>query len=220
VDSVFFIENILNAEEVSELLSRIDVIGFVDGKDSATGMARAVKHNQQIPAEKVPDLMPVLSRAILGNNLFNILTMPRTVSNILVSRYQPGMEYGTHTDAAIMNSGHRSDISFTLFLSEPDSYEGGDLILETPFGEQAVRLKPGSLILYPTGELHRVSPVTSGERIVIVGWVESRIRDSRKRQILLDLETARKHYLEKAGHDRVADLLLKSSMNLRRMWDE
>ncbi|WP_341327635.1 Fe2+-dependent dioxygenase [Methylotuvimicrobium sp. KM2] len=220
MDSVFVIKDVLTAEQVASICNSLEQVEFDDGKVTAAGMAKSVKNNQQVMVDKVPDLMPLLSQAIMANPLFNALTMPRAVVNVMLSRYQVGMEYGTHTDAAIMPGGNRADISFTLFLSSPEAYDGGDLVLETALGEQRIRLNAGSLILYPTGELHRVSPVTRGERIVIVGWIQSRIRDSRKRQILLDLENVRKQYLEKVGHDRTAELMLKTSMNLRRMWDE
>lgn len=127
---------------------------------------------------------------------------------------------GMHTDSAIMNTGYRSDISFTLSLTDPETYEGGELVMETSFGEQPIKIPAGTLIIYPTGGLHRVAPVTQGVRLVVVGWVQSRIRDAAKRQILLDMHQARKAYLQKVGHDRNADLMFKSSENLRRMWDD
>ncbi|MBT00013.1 MAG: Fe2+-dependent dioxygenase [Oceanospirillaceae bacterium] len=220
MDSVYMIKDVLKPEQVEQVLGMLNDDAFVDGKTTAVGMAQSVKTNEQIDAEKIPGLTDLLSKTVVANRFFRQLAMPRAVSNIMVSRYREGMEYGTHTDAAIMPSGNRSDISFTLFLTGPDSYEGGELSIETPFGDQQLKLNAGSLILYPTGELHRVMPVTKGERIVVVGWVQSRVRDSRKRQILIDLDTARQEYLKNVGHDRSADLLLKSTTNLRRMWDE
>lgn len=220
MNAVYTLQNVLTPEQLQQVLGWLTDDVFVDGKLTATGMAQAVKLNQQVDASKVPGLMELLSQAVLGHPLFRQLAMPRAVSKLMVSRYQEGMAYGTHTDAAIMDTGHRSDISFTLFLNDPDAYEGGDLALETAFGEQRIKLKAGSLILYPTGGLHRVLPVTRGERLVVVGWVQSRIRDAHKREIVLELDQVRKAYLDKVGHDRMADLLLKSTINLRRMWDE
>jgi PKHD-type hydroxylase len=220
MDSVFIIKDIFSRAIVTDVLNMIEAMAFHDGGKTASGMAKAVKNNQQLPMEEVPGLAELITANLVENRLFRQLTMPKAVANIMVSRYQVGMSYGTHTDSAIMPSGHRSDISFTLFLSDPEAYKGGELVLESSFGNHPVRLKAGSMIIYPTGELHRVSPVTEGERIAIVGWVESRIRDSRKRQIVLDLDKARAAYLEKIGHDRHADLLLKSLTNLRRMWDD
>lgn len=220
MESVFVLRDVLSPELLEQLHSLIATHSFTDGKLTATGMAKGVKNNEQIDAIEAPQLLDFLRRHVINNPLFRELAMPRALSHLMVSRYGAGMEYGSHTDAAIMPSGNRTDVSFTLFLAAPDSYEGGDLVLETPFGEQRVKLAAGSMILYPTGELHRVLPVTRGERLAVVGWVQSRVRDPHKRQLLLDLEQARQAYLEKVGHDRAADLMLKSSMNLRRMWDE
>lgn len=220
VESVFVLKDILSAAQLDEVLTLVNGACFEDGKSTASGMARDVKSNEQLLAESIPGLIPKLSNYVIQNPAFRRFAMPKAVSNIMVSRYQVGMEYGTHTDSAIMPSGNRSDISFTLFLSDPNAYDGGELAMETSFGEKRIRLEAGSLVLYPTGGLHRVTPVTRGERIAVVGWVESRIRDSRRRQIILDLDQARREYLEKVGHDRTADLLVKSTANLRRMWDE
>jgi PKHD-type hydroxylase len=220
MESVYILKDILSKEQVYKVIKDLNDSAFVDGKSTASGMAKNVKNNEQVDISKVPGLLDLIVNSVTRNEAFKHLTMAKNVSNILVSRYKDGMEYGRHTDNAIMGSGFRSDISFTLFLTEPDSYEGGDLTLETVFGDKKIKLEAGSLIFYPTGELHRVAPVTKGERIVIVGWVESRIRDSRKRQLVLDLVQVRKQYLKKNGHDMHADLLLKSTENLKRMWDE
>lgn len=220
MQSTFVIPDLLPKDKVQDILNRLQGLTFRSGKETASGMARDVKSNEQLRVEEVPGLSDELSKVLYGNSVFVGIAMPRAIGNLLVSRCGEGMGYGTHTDAAIMPGGHRSDISFTLFLSDRDSYEGGSLAMETPFGEQNIRLRAGSLVLYPTGELHRVTPVTRGERLVIVGWVQSRIRDALKRQILIDLEIVRRQYLDKIGHDRQADLLLKSSTNLRRLWDE
>lgn len=220
MNSVYVLPEVLNAEQRQQVLGLLSEGLFVDGKTSAAGMAMAVKSNEQADASKVPGLIELLSQSVFGHPLFVQLAMPRAVSNVQVSRYRTGMAYGTHTDAAYMPSGKRADISFTLFLNEPADYDGGELSLETAFGEQRVKLNAGSLIMYPTGSLHQVLPVTRGERLVVVGWVQSRIRDAAKREILLDLDRALKSYKDKVGHDRIADLLLKSSTNLRRMWDE
>lgn len=220
MDALFVIKQILSPEQLAEVRALIEGAEFVEGKSTAKGMARNVKNNEQVLAESVPDLLPLLSKLVANNALFKALSIPRAVSGVVVSRYREGMDYGFHTDTAVLSSGTRADLSFTLFLSDPASYDGGELALQTPLGEQRLKLEAGSLVLYSTGELHRVNPVTRGERLAVVGWVQSRVRDARKRQILIDLDTARKIWLEKVGHDATADLLLKSSTNLRRLWDE
>jgi len=193
------VRDVLAPELLEQLHALIAAHPFTDGKLTATGMAKGVKNNEQIDATEAPQLLDFLRRHVINNPLFRELAMPRALSHLMVSRYSAGMEYGSHTDAAIMPSGNRADVSFTLFLAAPDSYEGGELALETPFGEQRVKLAAGSMILYPTGELHRVLPVTSGERLAVVGWVQSRVRDAHRRQLLLDLEQARRAYLERWG---------------------
>lgn len=220
MESVYVLKNILDADAVDSILSTLREEDFRDGRDTAAGMARAVKHNEQIEIARLPGVVDLLTAKVAQNTAFRNVAMPRHVSNIIVSRYRPGMSYGLHTDNAVLRSGHRADISFTLFLSDPDSYEGGELCLVTAFGEQRVKLPAGSLVLYPTGMLHRVDEVSAGERIAVVGWVQSRVRDPRHREILIDLDRVRVEYLKNAGHDHAADLLLKTSTNLRRMWDE
>jgi len=217
---VYVIENLLSAEEAAAVLQRIAGIEMEDGKRTAQGMARIVKNNLQLTREQAPELIGELTGKIAANRHVRMLAMPRQVGNVRISRYAEGMEYGKHTDAAVMPGGLRADLSFTLFLTDPSSYEGGELAIETQAGERRVKLRPGSMLLYATGALHRVLPVVRGGRIVVVGWIQSRIRDAAKRELILDLEMARRAHLQAVGHDRAADLLLKSTENLRRMWDE
>ncbi len=219
MDGTYVIPDVLTAQEVEALRQKVAEFEFADGQKTASGMAKSVKKNLQLTAREAPELIKELAMKVASLKPVQALAMPRALVRIMISRYHPGMAYGTHTDAAVID-GHRSDVSFTLFLSDPESYAGGELALETPFGEKRIKLKPGSMVVYPTGVLHRVTELTSGERLAVVGWFESRIRDARKRQIIMDVEVARKAYLDKAGHDRIADLLLKTSTNLRRMWDE
>lgn len=217
---MYVIENVLSAEEVTAVLQRIAGIEMEDGRRTAHGMARNVKNNLQLSGQQAPELFRELSQKIGANRRVQMFAMPRRIGNVKISRYVEGMEYGTHTDAAIMPGDLRADLSFTLFLTEPSSYEGGELALESPLGERRVKLRPGGMVLYATGSLHRVMPVVRGERLAIVGWIQSRIRDPAKRELILDLEVARQAHLKAAGHDRAADLLLKSTENLRRMWDD
>jgi PKHD-type hydroxylase len=116
-------------------------------------------------------------------------------------------------------SGGRSDLSFTVFLSEPDAYDGGSLVLEDPSGEESIRLPAGHAIVYPSTLLHRVEPVTRGERLVAVGWMESRIRHRDQRELLFELDTARRLVFERSGKDEVFDLISRSYTNLLRRWD-
>ena len=157
--------------------------------------------------------------ALLANTAFRSIARPKDFVNMLASRYQPGMAYGTHVDNALMG-GVRTDLSFTLFLKEPDSYEGGALVIEGNDGESEIKLPAGSLVLYPTTTLHHVSEVTSGERLAIVGWVRSYVRSHENRETLFDLENSIAS-LRLANVDRaILDRLLKVKANLMRGWVE
>jgi PKHD-type hydroxylase len=138
---------------------------------------------------------------------------------LMFSRYEPGMNYGSHVDDALMQ-GLRTDVSFTLFLSDPESYDGGELVIETASGEDAIKLDPGALVAYPTTTLHRVNEVTRGERLAVVGWARSFIRDAAQRELLFDLDTARRQIFAREGKTAEFDLISKSAANLMRMWVE
>ncbi len=148
-----------------------------------------------------------------------LATRPKTILGPLFSRYQPGHAYGAHVDDALMG-GVRTDVAFTLFLSEPGSCDGGELIIDTAAGEEAFKLAAGSVVTYPATTLHRVAPVTRGERLAAVGWVRSFVRDAAHRELLFDLETARRRLFDRDGKTAEGDLLAKCAANLLRMWCE
>jgi PKHD-type hydroxylase len=141
---------------------------------------------------------------------------------MLFSRYEAGMSYGRHIDNALMGNQDflRSDISLTLFLSPPSTYEGGELVIESTDAEQAYKLEAGSVIVYPSSTLHRVEPVTEGVRLVAVAWVQSLVREPSEREILFDLDTARRAIFTKQGKTIEFDLISKSHANLLRKWAE
>lgn len=193
---------------------------FEDGKATAGWAAKRVKSNEQLKAgPRLDALRRDVRLALERHELFDAYALPKSVFRILASRYRPGMEYGLHVDDAIM-SGHRADLSFTLFLSDPASYEGGELIVEGTEGQTAVKLEPGQAVLYPTGALHRVAPVTAGERLAVVGWIQSLVRRADQREILFDLDqTIRALHQANAPHGAI-DRLLKTKTNLLRQWAE
>ena len=150
--------------------------------------------------------------------LVQAAAFPRRIHGLLFSRSGAGEGYGRHVDNAWMGGG-RSDLSFSLFLSEPEAYAGGALVLETPAGEESFRLPAGHALVYPSTLLHRVEPVTAGERLVAVGWIESRIRHADQRELLFELDTARRCLFARHGKDEIFDLVSRSYSNLLRRWD-
>lgn len=217
------IPDLLNSDELEYLNRQLKQAKFVDGKLTAGWHAKLVKQNQQLAnAGPATDLKRIIQAAIGRNSLFQAIARPKMVHSILFSRYQAGMEYGRHVDNALMGGNHfwRSDISFTVFLNAPESYEGGELIIESADSEASHKLAAGSAIAYPSTTLHRVSPVTSGERLVSVGWVQSLIRDADKREILFDLDTVKRSLFAQDGKSDEFDLVSKSVANLLRRWVE
>ncbi len=216
---ILVIGDVLNADDIAKVTDRIDALKFIDGNASAGWHAKLVKNNIQADRSQ-PDYMPLnraVTEAIMRNPGFRIAARPRHITPLLFSRYKDGMEYGTHVDDPLMYN-LRSDISFTLFLADPKTYEGGELVMETTAGEQGFKLEAGQMIIYPSTTLHRVTPVTKGERIAAVGWCQSYVRDAGKREILYDLDTTRRAIFEKEKKSREFDVISRCHANLLRMW--
>jgi len=149
--------------------------------------------------------------------------LPLYVASPLYARYRPGMTYGDHLDDPIMGAEgvkYRSDIALTVFLNPPQEYDGGELVIRTPAGDQAVKLEAGDAVLYPAGTLHRVSPVSRGERLVAVTWVQSLVRDPSRREILYGLNAAREKLLREAPDALETAQVNAAYLNLIRMWSE
>lgn len=215
------IGNVIGQTELAELRTALDNVRFLDGRATAGYAAREVKDNRQADPldRKAAALRALVAEKMLSNELFRLAARPKQLSPILFSRYEPGRKYGSHVDDAIMG-GMRADVSFTLFLSDPGSYDGGELVIETPAGDEAIKLEAGSMIVYPATSLHHVAEITRGERLAAVGWARSFIRDEAKRELLFDLDTARSRLFAREGKSEDYDLLSKSSANLLRMWAE
>jgi PKHD-type hydroxylase len=217
---IIAIAEVLSATDVAEVTAGLASATFVDGRSTAGWAAKLVKANLQ--AERGPLLDAVsgmVERRLAAQPVFTLALRPKTVLGPLFSRYEAGHEYGLHVDDALMG-GMRTDCSFTLFLSPPESYDGGELIISTSAGEDAYKLAAGSLVAYPSSSLHRVAPVTRGVRLAAVGWVRSYIRDAGQRELLFDLETARRRLFDREGKSEDGDLLAKCAANLARLWSE
>lgn len=217
------IPDIITPAEARQVRDRVLQLKFVDGSATAGVYARTVKRNQQLEnSPETQKLQEFVMQALMRSLEFERFAFPRNMKPIMFSRYEPGMEYGTHVDNAVMSGRPpvRSDVSLTLFLSEPDTYDGGELTIQTLTGEEQIKLPAGSIVTYPSSTLHRVAPVTRGVRVAAVTWVQSMIRDPACREILSDLETTRRTIFETQGKTREFDLISKSFANLMRMWAE
>ena len=193
---------------------------FVDGRATAGWHARAVKRNLQARRTgPVEAAQKTIERALLAHPVFVAAARPKSIVVLRINRYEAGMTYGNHVDDALIG-GVRTDLSFTLFLADPASYEGGALVIEDTFGERAVKLPAGELFLYPSTTLHRVELVTAGVRVAAFGWVRSYVRDPAQREILFDLETALRAVHDRDGKSPLFDSLAKTRTNLLRMWAE
>jgi PKHD-type hydroxylase len=191
---------------------------FEDGARTAGAMARAVKANQQAQdSAETRAVLGMVEQALIAHATFRSAARPKGFVRLMVSRYGPGQTYGTHVDDAIMAEA-RTDLSFTLFLSDPETYAGGALVIEDRLEDRAIRLAPGEAILYASTTLHRVEPVTEGTRLAVVGWIESWIRDPARRDMLMDLDEAIAHEAASSADPGQLARLQKTRSNLIRMW--
>ncbi|MGV8989588.1 MAG: Fe2+-dependent dioxygenase [Cypionkella sp.] len=214
------IDNLLSAAEISALRDAALDLPFGDGRATAGAHARAVKANDQaLPCPELDAILGKVEQALAASPLFRSAARPKAVSKLILSRYRDGHTYGLHVDDALMQ-GLRTDLSFTLFLAEPDAYDGGALIVEDMFEARAIKLAAGEMILYPASTLHRVEPVGRGERLAVVGWVQSLIRDAAQREVLFDLDLVIEACFAEGGKTEVFDRLAKTRSNLLRMWAE
>jgi PKHD-type hydroxylase len=214
------IGDVLSAAEVADARAVLDAARFADGRATAGWAARRVKDNEQAEGDMAVDaLRETIEARLHAHALFALATRPKIILGPMFSRYAAGHAYGAHVDDAMID-GVRTDVSFTLFLAEPDSYDGGELVIDSAAGEEAVKLPAGSLIAYPSTALHRVAPVTRGTRLAAVGWVRSLVRDAHRREILFDLETARRRLYDRHGASADFDLLSKCAAHLMRLWCE
>ncbi len=216
--------SVLLPEELTWLQMELAHGEFVSGETTAGWAAKLVKNNTQLDfqAPAQAQLESLVKTALARHELFQMAALPKTISRILFSRYEPGMSYGSHVDNALMGDSFRfrSDLAFTLFLSDPDSYDGGELVIETHQGEQVIKLDMNQMVLYPASTLHRVASVTKGVRLAAVGWVQSLVREASQREILFDLDTARRTLFSQDGKTQEFDLLTKCQANLLRQWAE
>ncbi|HIP52996.1 MAG TPA: Fe2+-dependent dioxygenase [Chromatiales bacterium] len=210
-------------EKIHEILADAE---FVDGKLTAGMAAKRVKRNLEMKKEprRQELLVRILMASLAHNDTFKGAVFPHRMADPIFARYEPGMTYGDHVDDPIMGGSggglFRSDVSMTVFLNDPTSYEGGELVVRTAFGTQKVKLAAGDAVVYPSSSLHHVAEVTRGQRIVALFWIQSHVRDPAQRELLFELNQAREQLLRDAPGAPSTAIIDKSFANLVRMWSE
>lgn len=220
------IEKILSKDEVRQFRAQLDAATWREGNATAGSLARHVKRNEQLSNDDpvAVDLGNFVLRRLGQTPAFIAAALPKVIHPPLFNRYADGGNYGAHVDGSLMQMPHanrwlRSDLSVTLFLSEPDEYDGGELEIETEFGAQVVKLDAGDMVLYPSSSLHRVTPVTRGARIASFFWIESVVGDEGERTLLYDLDQAIQQLTPRFAADDPGLLRLTGVYhNLLRRW--
>lgn len=220
------IENLLNAEEIAAFRDKLAAANWVDGVQSAGSRSVAVKQNVQVD-RKCPvglELGNTILRKLGNNALFVSASLAEKIWPPVFNCYQNGGHYGTHVDSALMRDSEReltlrSDLSATVFLSDPEDYEGGELVIEEQYGAQGVKLAAGDMVLYPSSSLHQVTPVTSGQRVCAILWLQSAVADAAERAMLFDLDQSIQALsAQRAIDDPDIDRLVHVYHNLVRRW--
>lgn len=218
------IPNMLTAEEVAHCRQKLDAAGWIDGRATAGDQSAKVKNNLQVPegSDTGRELGDIVLRALGRSPLFASAALPLHVYPPMFNRYDVGMTFGAHVDNAIRNvSGRRmrTDVSSTLFLSAPEEYDGGELVIEDTYGAQAVKLPAGDMIVYPATSLHRVNPVTRGSRWGSFFWTQSMVADDAQRRLLFEMDMSIIQMRMVVPDDHVSVLGLTACYhNLMRMW--
>jgi PKHD-type hydroxylase len=222
------IPDVLSAEEVAQLRRVLEGTNWVDGRTTAGDQAAKVKNNLQVPADApaAQELGQIVMRALAGNAAFTSATLPARVLPPMFNRYDVGMTFGAHVDGAIRSvpsagARIRTDISSTLFLTPPEDYDGGELVVHDTYGTHSVKLPAGHLVVYPATSMHSVTPVTRGSRWASFFWTQSMIRDDWRRHMLYDLDTSIRSIRTKLPDDDPAVVGLSAHYhNLLRHWAE
>ena len=220
------IPDVLSPEQITQMRAALDAADWTDGRETVGSQGARVKRNQQLPDASPlrQQLGQLVLAALAASPLYHAAALPLRTLPPRFNRYEGGGQYGFHVDGAVMalstDAQLRSDVSCTLFLSEPDEYDGGELIVSDTYGEHEVKLPAGDLIVYPSSSLHRVTPVTRGARVASFFWVQSLIRDDSRRRLLFELDSSIQR-LTQSGADAAAVLQLTGVYhNLLRQWAE
>ena len=216
----YLTHQLLNAEEINSIGKELqqENQAWEDGKKTAGSHASIVKNNLQLNrnSEASKKNSQLVNKKILSSQLIKSFSLPKRIHGIMFTKSTNQMHYGRHIDNPYMSSG-RSDLSFTLSLTNKDFYEGGELIIETMNSEEKFKLNAGEIIIYPSSYLHAVNEITNGERLVCVGWIESYVKSTEEREYLFDLDAGARGLLAKYGRTDEVDLIFKSYSNLLRI---
>jgi len=216
----YLTHQLLIQEEIEALIKNLNKenTNWEDGKKTAGSHATLVKNNLQLNrnSEVSKKYSQFVNKKILSNQLIKSFSLPKRIHGIMFTKSSKNMNYGRHIDNPYMSSG-RSDLSFTLSLTNKDFYGGGELIIETMNSEEKFKLNAGEIIIYPSSYLHSVSKVINGERLVCVGWIESYVKSAEEREYLFDLDAGARGVLAKYGMSDEVDLIFKSYSNLLRI---
>ncbi len=226
---IYPIPDILTAPELTDVRALLARRSFADGRGTVGEALHGAKRNLELPshrteAPETAQAARIVAAALVRSDAFMELALPRRITPLLFNRYETGMFYGAHVDESVMGEPPerlRCDLSLTVFVSAPDEYEGGELVINCDGPAVAAKLPAGHMVLYPADTVHRVAPVTAGTRLAAVGWVMSEVRRADQRAILWDLKRSRDE-LALAGHTQNPDgafhRLGKVRANLLRMW--
>jgi PKHD-type hydroxylase len=221
--SKYFIQipALLKPEEMERIERLLPSVEFIDGKATASMAAKDVKNNLQAAENNkvLAQVQEIVNGALATSPLFNIAALPKKIHPPIVSKYTTGKYYGWHVDSPVMGKPPmRTDLAMTIFISDPSTYEGGELILQTASGNVVFKPAKGDAVLYPCQYLHCVNEIRSGERVAVVTWVQSNVASPEQRQILFDINQVHAVLHQKDMHSPEANLLLQTHSNLFRMW--
>ena len=219
----YLTHSLINKAEALKIVQRLkaEKSSWQDGKKTAGSHAAKIKKNFQLDKHSkiATEMSEIVINKIISNPLLKSFTLPNSIHGVMFTKSLSGDGYGTHIDNPYMPSG-RSDLSFTLFLNDPEEYKGGELCIQTLNKTEKIKLSAGEMIIYPSTQLHSVADVEEGERFVCVGWVQSYIQNNEDRNFLFGLDAGAKGLLAKHGRSDELDLIFQSYSNLlRRLGD-
>ncbi len=218
------IPDVLTTEQIKQVQSLLQQAQFIDGRLSAGTTARKVKNNQEVSDPKLQSqLNNIVMNALFNNPMYQAAVLPHRLATPFYAKYEPGQTYGQHVDDPVMGpmqGRYRTDVSTTIFLNDPEDYDGGEIVIHSQLGEQKIKLAAGHAITYPSGSLHHVAEVTKGTRLVAVTWSQSMVRDAEKRELLYNLHKSREALQAKYPDDKEVLKIDHTYINLMRMWTE